>query len=157
MKDHVPGRRKFLKIMILLPMAFVIEVNPLLYNAVAYAATLSPRESLRKLVLLIGPWSAGEKKVAEDFGRRFIASEHAVGQYLPESSKLVQSLASRFSAETLGAEEIDLRKLPTEEQELLMKLVKQLYSFVEVRFQVNKEPEWGECQTDTARHTRPPA
>jgi hypothetical protein len=58
---------------------------------------------------------------------------------------LVQSLAGRFPADTMANKEINLRKLPAKERELLVKLVKQLYSFIEVRFFVSDETPGGIC------------
>ena len=156
MKEYVLKRRQFLRLLISLPMGFVIGWDLERYESLVYAHTLTPEESLKKLILLLAPWPVTDNKKAEDFARRFLKSKHAFGPYLPVASKLVQSLASRFPDGTLAIKEIDLRSLPAKEKELLMKLVKQLYSFIEVRFYVCNEPPWGECQDDTTRYTRAP-
>jgi hypothetical protein len=120
------------------------------------ADLLSPEESLRKLVLVLGPWSTSDKKEAEDFAQRFLKANHASGHYLGESSELVQNLASRFPGESMAMNETDLRNLPAKERELLTRLTSQLYSFIEVRFYVSNEPSWGQCQGDNTWHTRTP-
>ncbi|NIS60151.1 MAG: hypothetical protein GTO13_05425 [Proteobacteria bacterium] len=156
MKDCDPKRRQFLRLLISLPMGSVIGWNLDRYESLAYARTLTPEESLKKLILLLGPWPITDNKKAEDFARRFLKSKHAVGPYLPVSSKLVQSLASRFSDGTLAIKEIDLRSLPAKEKELLMKLVGHLYSLIEVRFDVSNWPPYGECQDDPTWYTQAP-
>ncbi len=157
MKDYDPKRRYFLRVLISLPMGSVIGWNLDRYESLVYARTLTPEESLKKLVLLLAPWPATDNKKAEDFAKRFLKSKHAVGPYLPVSSKVVQSLASRFPDGTLAINEIDLRSLPAKEKELLMNLVGHLYSLVEVRFDISNWPPPGECQDDTTWYTRAPA
>ncbi|MEE9122222.1 MAG: hypothetical protein V3U56_13205 [Syntrophobacteria bacterium] len=153
MRDYKLNRRKFLGFLVSLP----ISLPTLSTFGYVSRRLLSPEESLRKMILLLGPWSATEREKAEDFARRFMKARHAFGPYLPESRKLVQGLASRFPAGTATIKKIDLRKLPPEEQELLMNLTKQLYSFIELRFLVSNEPPWGACQTDDRlRYTRAP-
>ena len=156
MKEHDPKRRQFLRVLISLPTGFVIGWDLERHKSTVHAGPLNPEESLKKLILLLGPWPFTDREKAEDFARRFLKAKHAVGSYLPGSSKLVQSLAGRFPADTVAIREINLQNLPTKERELLMNLVKQLYSFIEVRFYVSDEPPWGECQDDTTRHTRAP-
>ncbi len=112
---------------------------------------------MKKLIFLLGPWSKDEKDKAEDFTRRFLKAKDNVGIYLPESGKLVQSLASRFPDGTMAINEINLENLPVEERELLVSLTKQLYSLVEVRFDTTNEPQWGNCQGNAKWHTRVPA
>lgn len=156
MKDYDPKRRQFLRLLISLPVGSVIGWNLDRYEALVYARTLTPDESLKKLILLLGPWPVTDNKKAEKFARRFLKSKHAVGSYLPRSSELLQSLASRFPDATLAIKEIDLRSLTTKERELLMNLVGHLYSLIEVRFDVSNWPPPGECQDDTTWHTRAP-
>lgn len=157
MKDYDPKRRQFLRLLVSLPMGSVIGWNLDRYKALVYARTLTPEESLKKLILLLGPWPLTDNKKAEGFARRFLKSKHAVGSYLPVSSELVQSLASRFPDGTLAINEIDLRSLPAKEKELLMNLVGHLYSLVEVRFDISNWPPPGECQDDTTWYIRAPA
>ncbi len=157
MKDYDPKRRQFLRFLISLPMGFSIGWNLDWHRSAVHARPINPEESLIKLIHLLGPWPVTDKEQADDFARRFLKAKHAVGNYLPGSSELVQSLASRFPANTVAMGELNLRNLPTKEQELLIKLVKQLYDFIEVRFYVAKEPPWGECQLDSTGYTQAPA
>ena len=69
---------------------------------------------------------------------------------------MIESLSKQISEETMAVKEIDLDKIPIEEQEILINLSKQLYSFVEIRFYVSNEPPWGQCQGDSKWHTRIP-
>jgi hypothetical protein len=159
MSEHKIGRRKFLWLGISrpvsLPLLFIIGCDSEQQKTIVNSHALNPEESLRKLLLLLGPWTPSEKEQGEDFVRRFLASEHA-GTYIPESSGLLKSLSSRFPADSMAVNQINLRKLPATERELLTNLTRQLYSFVEIRFYVSGEPPWGECQPDRTRYTRVP-
>jgi hypothetical protein len=157
MKGYDEDRRQFLKIAISLPAAFIMACESKPGEMEDLAPLLNPEESLKKLILLMGPWSDQEKKQAENFAERFIKQEHAGGQYLNGSSKLIQNLASRFSGDKMAVKNINLAKLPDDERVVLINLVKQIYSLIEVRFYVSKEPPWGECQGSNTWHTRIPA
>ena len=116
---------------------------------------LSPEESLKRLIYIFGPWTLEDHSIAEDFAKRFLATNYA-NEYLPKSVNLIQNLYKQIPEKTSSVKEIDLGKIPVEEQELLITLTKQLYSFVEVRFYVSNEPSWGVCQGDPKWHTRIP-
>ena len=154
--DHDRQRRELLKLFMTLPVGLTVACKGGGPEAMDRSAFASPEESLGKLVRLLGPWSEGDERAAERFAERFLAAPHAAGSYLPESAEVVQSLAARFPSETIGLQEIDLDSLPPDEQELLLTLVKQLYSLVEVRFDVAGEPPRGECPEDRLLHTRAP-
>ncbi len=149
-------RRELIKLLVSLPIGLAVGCDTEQRKSDTGAPLLSPEESLRKLVLVLGPWSTSDKEEADDFAQRFLKAGHASGQYLAEASELVQNLASRFPAETMAMDEIDLRNLPAKERELLTRLTSQLYSFIEVRFYVSNEPSWGLCQGDNTWHTRTP-
>ncbi len=157
MKDHDPRRRELLAILASLPIGLLVGCETESRMLPTIAPVLSPEESVRKLILLVGPWSETEKRAAEDFSRRFLQAKQAAGPYLEGSGELIQGLASRFPNGTMAVRGIDLQGLPVPERELLVNLVKQIYSLVEVRFQVCQEPPFGECQEDRLRHTRAPA
>ncbi|UCC84762.1 MAG: hypothetical protein JSW46_07535 [Gemmatimonadota bacterium] len=156
MRNHDPERRQFVKLVASLPVAFAFGCDTERYRSAADAPPLSPEESLRKLVLMLGPWRAGDTG-AEDFAARFVASSYAGGQYLPGSAEMVQSLARRFPDGEMAVSEVDLGQLPADERQLLLNLVSHIYSLIEVRFFVANEPPWGACQGDRTRHTRAPA
>ena len=118
-------------------------------------STLSSEDSLKRLIYIIGPWSIEDNLIAEDFAMRFLKTVHA-DQYLPKSNKLIQNLSKHISEETTDVKEIDLNKISKEEQEILIGLLEQLYSFIEVRFYASKVPPWGHCQGDPLWHTRVP-
>jgi hypothetical protein len=146
-------RRHFLKLMVSLPVALTVGCEEDFLGTSVKKAILSPEESLRKLVLLTGPWPASHREQAEDFVRRFL--RYASGAYLPGSGGLLQSLASRLP-DAMSTKSINLGVLPEEERKLLVQLVSRLYSFIEVRFTTAGEPPWGECQADRLRHTKAP-
>jgi hypothetical protein len=148
------ARRQFLRFLMSLPMAFTLGAEG--SGWAAQAAPLTPQESLKKLVRVLGPWGGTNKEKAEDFAKRFVGAEHAVGPYLPRSSRVVQSLAGRFPPDAMAIKEINLRNVPPKERELLIELVKQIYSLTDVRFLVSNEPPRGQCLGDQTRHTRPP-
>jgi hypothetical protein len=156
MRDHDRERRQFLALLISAPAALALDYDRAL--ALVAAPALSPEDSLKKLILQVGPWSPDDRSEADHFARRFLKSSHAVGPYLPGSSKLVQQLASRLPADAAPLKEIDLGDLPKAERDLLLSLVKQLYSLVEVRNVASNEPPIGECQGHVETwHTRPPS
>lgn len=116
---------------------------------------LSPEDALKRLIYIVGPWTLEDKLRAENFAKRFLQTSHA-DPYLPKSVKLIQSLTEELSEEIIAVKEIGLDNIPEEEQEILLNLTKQLYSFVEVRFYVSNEPPWGQCQDSSKWHTRIP-
>jgi len=152
----VTGRRAILRFLLTLPLALFFGCRPKVLAPTAEAPTPGPEEALRRLILLVGPWGEGERKQAEDFASRFLASANASTPYLPASAGVLQSLAGRFPAGAMAVDEIDLAVLSAEERDLLLQLARQLYTIVEVRFFVNGEPPWGECQQDHLRYTRAP-
>jgi hypothetical protein len=156
-KEYVQDRRQFIKILLSLPVVSGLVWDEELLQAAVKTSPLSSEESLRKLLLLIGPWSTGNLEQAEDFIHRFLRAEQGAGVYLPKAAGLVQSLARRFPDDRKALAEIDLSGLPEQERQLLLKISIQLYSYVEVRFMVAGEPRQGECQDDRLRYTRPPA
>ncbi len=153
-KKSTLNRRQFInlgsKVVLSLPIVSTIGCG------LSKTSSLDPKDSLKKLILLLGPWSTAEKQKADDFAKRFLDVKPYVDMYLSESGKLVQSLAGRFPDGTMAISEINLQNLPIKENEMLVNLTKQLYSFVEVRFDVAHEPPWGHCQQDRLWHTRPP-
>ncbi len=154
MSEHDRKRREFLGILMSLPMGFVLGCRTELPGSSTIAPLLSPKESLRKLILLVGPWS--DQDQADNFARRFLQTKQAAGRYLSGSSELLQRLASRFPNGTMAVDKIDLQALPEPERELLTNLVQQIHCFLEVRFRISDEPPFGECQEDRLRHTRVP-
>jgi len=116
---------------------------------------LSPEDSLKKLIYIVGPWPIEDQSIAEDFAKRFIKSNHA-DQYLQESVDLIKSLMKQISKESIAVNEIKLDNIPEEQQRLLITLTKHIYSFVEVRFYVSNEPPWGLCQGNPKWHMRIP-
>lgn len=147
------SRRRFVvqssKLLAFIPFVSVVGCIP------DQDSKLSPEDSLKRLIYIIGPWTIEENLIAEDFATRFLKTDHAK-QYLPTSVELIQSLSKQIIEETKAIKEVDLKNLTKEEQEVLINLSKQIYSFVEVRFYVSSEPSWGECQGNSMWHTRIP-
>ena len=141
-------RREFIKVLMSLPLGYAVGC--------AVESGTTPQESLGKLVLALGPWSDGDRERAEEFAARFVAAEHLVGLYLPESRGAIESLARRFADGALAVGELDLAALSTEEREFAVPFVKQLYSLIEVRFDISNEPRWGECLGERTRYTQAP-
>ena len=121
-----------------------------------HSSILSPADSLKKLIFILGPWTSEDKLIAEEFAERFLKANHIINQYLPKTAKIIQSLSLGFPDNSWAVEDINLKKIPKEEHELLIVLGKQLYSFVEMRFYVSNEPSWGECQGNSMWQTRIP-
>ncbi len=152
MSEYDARRRQLLQFLLYAPVGLSLSCGKGGYEARA----LSPEESLKKLILVLGPWSATERGEAEEFAGRFLASKVASGPYLPDSAELLQSLARRFPDGTVSVSEIKLGKLPPEEREMLLNLAKQIYSLTETRFMMTEQPPVGECQDGATMHTRWP-
>lgn len=117
---------------------------------------LSPLDSLKKLILILGPWPPEDKDLAEDFSRRFVRADPIIVQYLPESASLIQKLAAEFPDDTCSVDEIDLNDFSSEESNLITRLVNHLYNVNEVQFYLAGTPPWGQCLGDPDWHTKPP-
>lgn len=155
MKKISTGRREFLKALIALPGWFVLACNgEERQETGVHIDSRSSEEAIKKLVILLGPWSASEKEEAENFANRFIAASNNTNPYLPKSGELIQSVASRLSTRSGNLNEIDLKEFPGEERQLLIQFVQQLYSYLELRNRICKEPQFGECQIDKIFYTR---
>ena len=157
MSSFRPERRRFLGMLVSLPAALSLGCATKGSTPMVQPKVPSPDQALRRLILAAGPWPSGEREKGEDFARRFLAADGAVSSYLPAHGKVLQALAGRFPDGASALEEIDLGALSPKERELLLKLVAQLYSYIEVRFFISREPPWGECQPDRMRYTRSPA
>ncbi len=150
------SRREFLKLLASLPVVYMVGCDTGTAPPAGKVELLSPEESVRKLIHLLGPWK--DRTEADDFVRRFLAVEESIAPYIPDGGKSLQYLASRFPDAELPAEKIDLHALPEAERNLLLELSKQLYTFIEVRFLVSGEPPWGVCGADDPlRYTRAPS
>ncbi len=160
MSNRKLGRREFLWLAVSGPVSLPILSSAGCDSAkrqpTAIAPQLGPKESLKKLILMVGPWPTAQKEQADDFTRRFLANGHTLAPYLPQSSKSIQSLAGHFPDDVMFAEKINLGKLPTEERRLLTNLTAHIYSFVEIRLTVCKHPPQGECQSGGLPYTSVP-
>jgi hypothetical protein len=143
-------RREFIQVLVSLPLGYAAA-------ACAVERRTPGQTALGKLVLAVGPWPAEDGARADEFVGRFLAADHVVGLYLPESSSTILSLARRFPDGAMAVGEVDLGPLPDGERELLVQLTQQIYSLVEVRFYVSSEPRWGECLGERTRYVQPPA
>ena len=142
-------RREFVKVLLSLPLGYAVGCTQ--------ESGTTVQDSLGKLVIALGPWSDGEREQAEEFVGRFLAAEHLVGLYIPESNGLIRSLANRFPDGTMSVGQLDLATLSAEERAFALQLVEQLYSLIEVRFYIANEPRWGVCLGERTRYTRAPA
>jgi len=147
------GRRKFViqssKLLAFIPFAGVVGC---ISDTVS---KLSPEDSLKRIIYIIGPWVIEDHLIAEGFAKRFLNTDYAI-QYLPKSVGLLQSLTKQIIEKPTTVKEINLDEITKEEKKVLINLSKQLYSFVEVRFYVSNEPPWGQCQGNSKWHTRIP-
>jgi hypothetical protein len=156
MNKHDVERRELLRLLAALPVGLTVGCD---WNGDEVGVSgdlLGPEDSLKRLILVLGPWSEEERRRAESFADRFIAAPHAGGALLADAAEELRSLAARFGADGMQVAEIRVEELSESESEVLLALVKQLYSLVEVRFLVSGEPAWGECQDDPLMHTRAP-
>jgi hypothetical protein len=149
MSGHEWKRREFLKVLMSLPVGYYAA-------GCAVDSGTTTQDPLGKLVIALGPWSEGERERAEEFAGRFLAAEQVVGLYLPDSSGAIESLAGRFPDGAMAVGELNMSSLSEEEREFVMPFVQQLYSFIEVRFDIVNEPRWGECLGERTRYTQAP-
>ena len=155
MKSWDKDRRDFLKLLASLPVMYVFGCEAGSSPPAGEAPPADADESLRKLIRLLGPWD--DREMADDFIRRFLGAESAVAPYLPDRGASLQRLAARLPGGGAPLAAVNLDGMPEGERELLLELTRQLYSFIETRFFVSKEPPWGECQSnDRLRYTRAP-
>lgn len=155
MKSWKEDRRDFLKLLAALPVVYVLGCETGEAPPGGRTQLPSAEESLRKLIRLLGPWD--DKAAAENFIERFLGSDATVAPYLPDQGVSIQALAGRFPDGVGPLDTVDLEGVPEAERELLLELARQLYSFIEIRFLVSKEPPWGECRPqDRLRYTRAP-
>ncbi len=155
MADHDPGRRQFLGLLLAAPMVAALDYQSALARLEAPAP--GREAALKQLVLQLGPWTPAEEAEAVDFAARFLAAEQIAGPYLAQSPETLQGLAGRFASEVAPLHDIDLSALSEEERELLLGLVQQLYSFVEIRDFIGDEPPIGVCGVGPEkRHTVAP-
>jgi len=143
-------RREFIKVLMSMPVGY-------------YAAGCAPGsdatapDPLGVLVLALGPWSEGQRERAEEFTQRFLAAEQVVGLYRPDSDGAIESIAARFPDGAMAVADLDLTTFSAEEREFVVPFVQQLYSFIEVRFDIANEPRWGECLGERTRYTQAPS
>ena len=148
MRGYELKRREFIQVLLSLPLSYAV--------ACPEEERTVEQESLSRLVLALGPWSADDRELAEEFVGRFLATEHMVGLYLPDSSAVIQGLARRFPEGVMSVGDVDLATLPEEEREFVVGFIQQLYSLVEVRFFISNEPRWGVCLGERTRYTQAP-
>ncbi len=151
------NRRKFIGAVASLAAAAPFFRKPDLFAAVTKEPSPTPEESLRRLVLVLGPWKRKERKKAEEFAARFVRSKHNSAQYLSGSKEQLVSLAKHFPDDAIAVEKVELDGLPAKEKELLLGLTGQIYSLVEVRFGLIGEPPQGSCLPDRMVYTKKPA
>jgi hypothetical protein len=142
-------RREFIKVLMSLPVGYYAA-------GCAVDSGTTAQDPLGKLVLALGPWSDGERERAEEFVGRFLAAEQIVGLYLPESRDAIESLSARYPDDAMAVGELDLASLSEAEREFVVPFVQQLYSLIEVRFDIANEPRWGECLGERTRYTQAP-
>ena len=142
-------RREFIQVLMSLPVGYAVA-------ACAIERRTPVQIALGKVVLALGPWTAEHGARAEEFVGRFLAADHIVGLYLPQSGGTIESLAGRFPDGAIAVGELDLAALPDEEREVAVSITQQLYSLIEVRHFVSREPPWGECLGSRERYTQAP-
>jgi len=152
MKKCTLHRRDLLKSLVVIPAGVATGCD----SGRKAAPLLSAEESLKKLILAIGPWAVGDRETAENFASRFVRSRDTASSLISGSGETMRHLASCFPEGTLALKEINLDAFPADQRGVLLSLVEEVYDLLEVRFYVSGEPPYGECQTDTIRHTRPP-
>ncbi len=148
MNSYEIKRREFIQVLMSLPLGYAVGC--------ATDRDARDRESLAKLLLILGPWSMEDRARADEFVGRFLAADQIVGLYLPESGAVIRRLAGRFPDGTMSIPSLELASLSAEEREFVRRLTEQLYSLVEVRFLVSGEPPWGQCLGERTRYTQAP-
>ena len=150
-------RRRSLKVLASVPAGFLVGFNSTLKATAILASDLTPSQTLKKLIIMLGPWSTQQKRDAEDFANRFLRAKHMVKPFLPESAVLLQNIANHFSNDNRVLKEINLEEFSTKEQKLLSQLVSQLYNLKEIRYLTSNEQPYGICQSNPISYIKIPA
>jgi hypothetical protein len=141
-------RREFISVLLSLPIGYTLGCTG--------KSGASAQKALGKLVLALGPWSNADREQADEFAARFLAAEQLVGLYLPKWNAAIESLARRFPDGAMSVGEVDLAALSADERVFAVQFVQQLYSLIEVRFEIANEPRWGQCLGERTRYTQDP-
>jgi hypothetical protein len=152
LRKYTLKRRDLLKSLVVIPAGVAAGCD----SARRVTPLLSAEDSFKKLIFAIGPWVAEEKETADNFSSRFLRLKHVRSSFLSENGETIRQLASYFPEGTMALKEVNLGDFSTDQREVLLSLIRQVYDLLEVRFYVSGEPPYGECQTDTIRHTRSP-
>ena len=75
MSGYELKRREFIQVLLSLPLGYAVACTTGTGNA--------DREALRRIVMALGPWQ--DLATAAEFATRFVAADHMVGMYLPDS------------------------------------------------------------------------
>jgi len=150
MKKMNYSRRDFLKFLSLLPIGFMFGCGSE-SDREETTEQLETKESFKKLILALGPWSSNQKAEAENFAKRFVA---ASGNTDPYPEGLINEIASRIPNNSIGLKKIDLGTFPKDERKLLIQFVQQLHNYLEIRNIITGEPVFGMCQTDNLYYTK---
>jgi hypothetical protein len=150
MKKLNYSRRDFLKFLSLLPVGFMFGCKGD-SDREEITERLETKESFKKLILALGPWSSNQKVEAENFAERFVA---ASGNTDPYPVGLINKIATRIPDNSIRLKKIDLGNFPKDERKLLIQFVQQLHNFLEIRNIITGEPVFGMCQTDNVFYTK---
>ncbi len=150
MKKWSYSRRDFLKFLSLLPVGFMFGCGKE-SDSEETREQSETKESFKKLVLALGPWSSNQKAEAENFAERFVTASANTDPY---SDGLIKKIARRIRDNSIGLKKIDLGNFPKDERTVLIQFVQQLYSYLEIRNIITGEPIFGMCQTDNLYYTK---
>jgi hypothetical protein len=101
------------------------------------------RAGLRNLVRALGPWRAGDDKVAADFLNRYLSDQRV--EWLLKNPDDIQALMASLPKNVIVLEEIELSSYTKSQRELLEGLVDDLYGALELRCFIDGQPPPGVC------------
>jgi len=153
MNDHREVRRNLLKILGSIPLTLSLGCSPEQADTADSGLQASATAGVQDLVAGVGHWPATQKNRIADFADRLLTAPGG-REYFEQAASVVERIAAKLPGAMTDRDGIDLNAFTTVERELLLRFVRQFYSYLEVRNQVSGEPSFGECQTDPLFYTR---
>jgi len=153
---HSEARRRLLKALSALPLGWALG-GPADASARAAAAGVeSLAAAINLLIARLGPFAAGQEEMIDGLAARFVESPAGSQLVTDGGVALIAGVARRLPAIGGQLATLDLAALDEPARAWTLAFIRQLYSFLEVRNRVARQPVFGECLGQGGDYTRPP-
>lgn len=150
---HDAARRRLLKALSALPLGWAVG-SAGAKDPAGDLAVLA--QAVHRLIARLGPFLAGQAELIDGLAARFIESP-AGGRLVTEGGvELVASAARALPQGEGQLAKLELGVFDEPARAWTLAFVRQLYSLLEVRNRVARQPVFGECLGDGAEYTRAP-